>query len=105
MTTQELKSEINFLQKGHQSIYNNIVDFTKILLERGFNLDDVKGSFKSISTYVDYSKEIDGFEEIVTVRFSDHMANGNYGTTDVYFGDHLTLEQNYDSVIEVLNER
>ena len=45
------------------------------------------------------------FSETITVRYSDHNASSNYGMTDVYFGDHLTLEENYNLVLEVIEER
>lgn len=105
MTLLQLNDEIEFLKKDYTDIYNNIVSFTNLMIENGFSLDRVNPSFKSVSTYIDYSKEVDGFDEIITVRFSDHLASGNYGSTDVYFGTHLTLEENYNSVLEVLNER
>ena len=105
MTLLELNDEIKGLEKDYNEVYNSIVDFTNYMINKGFSLDNVKASFKSVSTYVDYSKEIDGFDEIITVRFSDHSATGNYGTTDVYYGTHLTLDENYESVLEILEDR
>ena len=105
MELQQLNDEINFLKKDYNEVYKSIKDFTNHMLLKGFELLDIKPSFKSISTYVDYSKEIDGFDEIITVRFSDHSAKGNYGTTDVYYWMHLSLEENYESVLEILKDR
>jgi len=105
MTIQELENETFFLTQDYKEVYNQIHSFTKYLINKGFTLDRLSPSFKSVSTYIDFSKEIDGFDEIITVRFSDHAARGNYGSTDVYYGSHLTLDENYDNVLEILEER
>lgn len=104
MTTQDLIEEVKGLKKDYKDVYDSIISFTNYLLERNFKINGVNTSFKSCSTYVDY-ESLDFEDELITVRFSNHSATGNYGTTDVYFGTHLTLEENYESVIEILKER
>ena len=104
MTKQDLIDEVKGLKKDYKEVYDSIISFADYLLERKFKINGVNTSFKSCSTYVDF-ESLDFEDELVTVRFSNHTANGNYGTTDVYFGSHLTLEENYESVIEILEER
>lgn len=111
MTIQELTTEVKGIKKEYTEVYNSIINFSELMISKGYSLDRVDYSSKSISTYVDYSIEFldeDGeydSTEIITVRYSDHSANRNYGMTDVYFGTHLTLEENYELVLEVIKER
>jgi len=111
MNIQDLKLEIKGIKKEYNDIYVSIIDFSTLMISKGYNLDRLDYSSKSISTYIDYRIEFldeNGdydFSETITVRYSDHNASSNYGMTDVYFGDHLTLEENYNLVLEVIEER
>jgi hypothetical protein len=111
MTIQDLKLEVKGIKKDYREIHDSIVDFSELMISKGFEIDEIDYSFKSISTYIDYSIEIldeNGdydSTEIITVRFSDHSNGRNYGSTDVYFGSHLSLEENYNLVSEIIKER
>ena len=111
MNIQDLKVEVKGIKKEYNDLYVSIIDFSELMISKGYSLDRVDYSSKSISTYIDYSIEFldeNGdydCSEIITVRYSDHHANGNYGMTDVYFGSHLTLDENFQLVLEVIKER
>lgn len=111
MTIQDLKTEVKGIEKEYTEVYNSIVNFSELMISKGYSLDRVDYSFKSISTYIDYSIEFldeEGeydYSEIITVRYSNHSAKGNYGLTDVYFGSNLTLKENYELVKDIIKER
>ena len=111
MNIQDLKVEVKGIKKEYNDLYVSIIDFSELMISKGYSLDRINYSSKSISTYIDYS--IDFLDEngdydcseIITLRYSDHHATGNYGMTDVYFGSHLTLDENFKLVLEVIKER
>lgn len=115
MNIQDLKVEVKGIKKEYNDLYLSIIDFSELMISKGYSLDRINYSSKSISTYIDYSIEFldeNGdydCSEIITVRYSDHHATGNYGMieflTDVYFGSHLTLDENFQLVLEVIKER
>ena len=104
MTLADIKKEVKWIEQNYKEIYDNMVSFTSFLLKRNFIINDINSSFKSVSTYITF-ESLNYEDELVTVRFSDHAARGNYGTTDVYYGSHLTFEENYNSIINILEER